>query len=189
MRHRIAGEHPEENPSQELKEHTILPREPPPPDNAHYPHPGPLSRIPAASLHKTQHWLPQPLQGNVASRGDDNNLTTYYHSQPGLVYPWWVLDLGNTHIIHHINILPRPGYYSFRFHNIEVRVGNIREESGKFSSFSLFSTYVGPYSDTMGNLSCYRRDGVTGRYISVQRVTPEDDMLQISDVRVFVLIQ
>ncbi|XP_069181138.1 uncharacterized protein [Procambarus clarkii] len=126
---------------------------------------------------------------NVASRGDDNNLTTYYHSQPGLVYPWWVLDLGNTHIIHHINILPRPGYYSFRFHNIEVRVGNIREESGNFSSFSLFSTYVGPYSDTMGNLSCYRRDGVTGRYISVQRVTPEDDMLQISDVRVFVLIQ
>nr|XP_053651861.1 uncharacterized protein LOC128701920 [Cherax quadricarinatus] len=126
------------------------------------------------------------IDSNIPYLAVDNNITTYYHSNPGLVYPWWMLDLGDTANIHQVMILPRPGYFAYRFHNIEVRVGNTREMSGNFSSFTLFSTYKIYYSDTYGTLSCYRKDGVVGRYISIQRVTPEDDMLMLSDVRVFV---
>ncbi|XP_069190408.1 pentraxin fusion protein-like [Procambarus clarkii] len=117
----------------------------------------------------------------------DGNTTTYYHSEPGIVFPWWVVDLGNTYLVYQVKILPRPGYYAYRFHNIEVRVGNTREESGHFSSFRLFSTYNEYYSDTLETLCCYRRDGVAGRYISIQRVTPEDDMLHMVEVQVLVL--
>ncbi|KAG7161822.1 uncharacterized protein LOC121874665 [Homarus americanus] len=124
-----------------------------------------------------------------SGKATDRNDTTMYHSKPGWVFPWWMVDLGRNRDIHHVRILPRPGYYSFRFHHIEIRLGQVLETSGNFSSYSLFAVYNEYYKSAMMHLSCYNKEGVNARYVSIQRVTPEDDMLHILEVQVFVLIE
>nr|XP_045590548.1 uncharacterized protein LOC123752540 [Procambarus clarkii] len=103
-----------------------------------------------------------------------------------ILYPWWVVDLGQARLISYLNIYTRQNCCSERFHDIEIRVGATLEASGNFSSYTLFSTYKGPYSTTLGSLYCFRKDGVVGRFISIQRVTPElADHLQLIEVFVW----
>ncbi|KAK8726874.1 hypothetical protein OTU49_010107, partial [Cherax quadricarinatus] len=112
--------------------------------------------------------------------------TPFYHSLPGLVYPWWIVDLGDNYSVYQILIYPRRDSSVQRFHNIEIRVGTTLNSSGNLTSYTLFSTYLGPYASSYGLLVCNRMDGVMGRYVSIQRASPEDDMLQLINVRVYV---
>ncbi|XP_045136051.1 uncharacterized protein LOC123519006 isoform X2 [Portunus trituberculatus] len=88
---------------------------------------------------------------------------TMFHSGNDDPHPWWLLDLGETRIIHEIQILPRLNYIPERFRFVEIRIGDVQPTNGDFSSFTLFSTYKGPYSSTLGRLSCARNDGLSGR--------------------------
>ncbi|XP_053630914.2 uncharacterized protein [Cherax quadricarinatus] len=110
------------------------------------------------------------------------------HSDNGVVRPWWLVDLGTTHTLHEVLILSRRDQFSVRLHNVEIRVGNTFINNSDYTSYVLFSTYLGPYQINDGYLSCRRADGIVGRYVSIQRVTPEDDMLQLVEVKVMVKI-
>ncbi|XP_042234785.1 uncharacterized protein LOC121874622 [Homarus americanus] len=121
------------------------------------------------------------LNSDLAVDGDDISASlNFYHSAYRLVYPWWAVDLSYTRTIYRVRITMRQDSCCLlRSHDIEVRVGDVREESGNLSSYTLFSTYKGPYDISQGHIACDRKDGVSGRYISIQRVTPEDHMLQL----------
>ncbi|XP_042234713.1 uncharacterized protein LOC121874578 [Homarus americanus] len=127
------------------------------------------------------------LNSDLAVDGDDISASrNFYQSAYRLVYPWWAVDLSYTRTIYRVRITVRQDSCClFRTHDIEVRVGDVREESGNLSSYTLFSTYKGPYDISQGHIACDRKDGVSGRYISIQRVTPEDHMLQLVEVKVF----
>ncbi|XP_069164211.1 fucolectin-5-like [Procambarus clarkii] len=113
---------------------------------------------------------------------DDNSM---YHSDIYLVYPWWVVDLAANFTITEIQIFSRTDCCSARLHNVEVRVGGSLLTTGNFSSYVLFSTYLGPYAAADQLLSCPSAAGVTGRYVSIQRVTAENDMLQLVEVYIY----
>ena len=53
----------------------------------------------------------------------DNDDGTLLHSDDGDTYPWWLLDLGETRMIHDVQILPRRDNCIYRFHDIEVSNG------------------------------------------------------------------
>ncbi|XP_071548147.1 uncharacterized protein [Panulirus ornatus] len=116
---------------------------------------------------------------------DDNDADeSSYRSAIGELYPWWLLDLNQTCVINEVHILPRRNCCAHSFHDVEVRVGNSLRTDGYFSSYKLFATYEGPYKVAEDRLVCLRMDGVTGRYVTIQRVTPENYNLQFADVRV-----
>lgn len=77
---------------------------------------------------------------------------------------------------------------SFVSLSLQVRVGEVYVNNGDFSSYTLFATYVGPYTKTQGRLSCARGYGVRGRFVSIKKVKAENGTapLQIIDVNVFV---
>ncbi|KAK8388968.1 hypothetical protein O3P69_020732 [Scylla paramamosain] len=111
-----------------------------------------------------------------------NNSSSVADSQP-----WWLLDLGETRVIHEVQILPRRNCCPFRFHDIEIRIGDVQPANGNFSSFTPFSTYKGPYSAALGRLSCARGDGLSGRFVVIIKVIPGDQyVLQVADVNIFV---
>ncbi|XP_068246549.1 uncharacterized protein [Palaemon carinicauda] len=115
---------------------------------------------------------------------DDANM---YHSGT-LVKPWWWVDLGEEKIIYQIQIYPRQSsLYDHRFHDVEVRVGNILINHGNFSSYTLLCTYEKVYVRSEGQLLCTRYNGVNGRYVSIQIIDTASAILQVNEVAVHAL--
>ncbi|XP_045135654.1 fucolectin-like [Portunus trituberculatus] len=114
--------------------------------------------------------------------------STIFHSDMNDLLPWWLLDLGESRMIHEVQILPRRDCCEYRFHDVEIRIGDVQPTNGDFSSFTLFSTYKGPYSSTLGRLSCARSDGLSGRFVVIMKVEviSGSEYLQMADVNVFV---
>ncbi|XP_069185889.1 uncharacterized protein [Procambarus clarkii] len=123
----------------------------------------------------------------IPAHGVDGDNTTMSHSAENLQYPWWLVDLGQIRLVHQVKILPRQAVYPERFNNVEIRVGVELDTSGNFSSYRLFSFYDRVYTADQGVLSCYRRDAVDARYISIKRVT-SGEILQILEVEVFAFV-
>ncbi|KAK8388478.1 hypothetical protein O3P69_020459 [Scylla paramamosain] len=128
---------------------------------------------------------------NIASMAVDTIETddSMFHSAVDDSQPWWLLDLGETRVIHEVQILPRRNCCHYRFHDIDIRIGDVQPANGDFSSFTPFSTYKGPYSAALGRLSCARGDGLSGRFVVIMRVIrngPDDYPLHIADVNIFV---
>ncbi|MPC55271.1 hypothetical protein E2C01_049203 [Portunus trituberculatus] len=118
---------------------------------------------------------------------ETNATDTMYHSQEE-EHSWWLLDLGETRTIHAVEILSRLDNSPERLHDVEIRVGsNLATNYEDFSHYIYFSTYAGPYSADQGRLSCFRADGVSGRFVAIMKVKPSDtDQLQLVDVNVLV---
>ncbi|XP_066942658.1 uncharacterized protein [Macrobrachium rosenbergii] len=112
----------------------------------------------------------------------DNSM---YHSDSGLTTPWWIVDLGEVRTIHQVQIFTRQDCCSERLHDVEVRVGRVLRVNGDLIPFTLMSTYGGPYNITEGHIICTSLTGVTGRFLSLQKISSDQDHLQLSEVKVY----
>ncbi|XP_064095471.1 uncharacterized protein LOC135207566 isoform X1 [Macrobrachium nipponense] len=54
----------------------------------------------------------------LSSNAVDDDVPSFWEN--GLLNPWWMVDLGAYYMIHYVNILPRQGYYTYRFQSVEV---------------------------------------------------------------------
>ncbi|KAK7085696.1 hypothetical protein SK128_010763 [Halocaridina rubra] len=72
-----------------------------------------------ARMLKTVSIIISVMGSEVGGQAIDGDLSTYYHSRSGEMFPWWIVDLGEAREIYKITILPRPGYFSFRFQDVE----------------------------------------------------------------------
>ncbi|XP_068230879.1 uncharacterized protein [Palaemon carinicauda] len=108
-----------------------------------------------------------------------------YHSENGIIRPWWIVDLAETRTIHQVQIFTRQDCCSNRFHDIQIRVGNTLDSSGEMTSYTLMSTYDGPYVLGQGHVICSLFRGVTGRYLGVKKVSGDGDHLQLLEVKVY----
>ncbi|XP_064094818.1 uncharacterized protein LOC135207177 [Macrobrachium nipponense] len=132
---------------------------------------------------KAQPTYPQPSMLN-ASLAIDDNMTTHWEN--GWVKPWWMVDLGAYYIIHHVNILPRQGYFSFRFQEVEIRAGPELKTDADLTTWEFIGFYPGIYQDGGGRLTFNHTQGVCGRFLSVQRINALSDTLALADVLVYV---
>ncbi|XP_064101023.1 fucolectin-like [Macrobrachium nipponense] len=108
-----------------------------------------------------------------------------YHSESGLTTPWWIVDLGEVRTIHQVQIFTRQDCCSQRFHDVEVRVGQVLRVNGDLIPFTLMSTYDGPYDVTKGHIICNSVTGVIGRFLGIQKISNDTDHLQLSEVKVY----
>ncbi|XP_042217958.1 uncharacterized protein LOC121863398 [Homarus americanus] len=135
-----------------------------------------------------------PHNGNyISSKAVDGNdaKLSIYANEDRFLFPWWLVDLGDTYLIHKIVILPRYNNYMHHFHDIEIRVGTQLDTSGDLGTYKLFSTYKGPYPAPKWEkqlVVCERRDGVLGRYASLKRVTAEyRELIHLNEFRVYAI--
>ncbi|KAG7171213.1 putative tachylectin-like [Homarus americanus] len=129
----------------------------------------------------------------ISSKAVDGNdaKLSIYANEDRFLFPWWLVDLGDTYLIHKIVILPRYNNYMHHFHDIEIRVGTQLDTSGDLGTYKLFSTYKGPYPAPKWEkqlVVCERRDGVLGRYASLKRVTAEyRELIHLNEFRVYAI--
>ncbi|XP_066980960.1 uncharacterized protein [Macrobrachium rosenbergii] len=126
---------------------------------------------------------PQPAMVN-SSFAVDNDTLTYWEN--GWVKPWWMVDLGAYYFIHHVNILPRQGYFSFRFQEVEIRAGPELTTDGNLTKWEFIGFYPGIYQDGGGRVYFNQTQGACGRFLSVQRNNTLSDTLALADVLVYV---
>ncbi|XP_068230880.1 pentraxin fusion protein-like [Palaemon carinicauda] len=124
---------------------------------------------------------PKELAVNEIYVNDD-----MYESKDGLVKPWWMVDLKELRTVHQVQIFTRQNFRPERLHDIEVRIGQNLVLDGDMTSYTLMSTYKGPYDVSQGHVICSNLRGVTGRYLSIQIVNSDVSRLQLVEVRVYV---
>ncbi|XP_064083794.1 uncharacterized protein LOC135199561 [Macrobrachium nipponense] len=113
----------------------------------------------------------------------DGNISTSYYSLYLVQYPFLMVDLGEVRTVYLVKILP---VNDGDFNNIEVRLGMDLLTTGDFSSYTLLARYAGPYLSAQQYLSIYS-PGVPGRYLSIQKVPPGDNLIWIIEVEVYAL--
>ncbi|XP_068219866.1 uncharacterized protein [Palaemon carinicauda] len=139
-----------------------------------------------ASLKEVSRGKPAYPAGSMslAALANDDDVASYWENGP--LRPWWMVDLGANYLIHFVDILPRQGYYSFRFQEMEVRVGPEWKDDGDFSTWELIGLYPGVYQGGNVRVHFNSSQGVCGRFLSVQRINDYQDAVALSDVKVYV---
>ncbi|XP_068232239.1 uncharacterized protein [Palaemon carinicauda] len=109
-----------------------------------------------------------------------------YESKLELMHPWWMVDLMEVRTIHQVQIFTRQGCCSHRLHDLEIRIGQGLVLTGDLSSYTLMSTYKGPYDVSQGHVICSNLRGIAGRFLAIKKVSSDVDHLQLVEVRVYV---
>ncbi|XP_069970830.1 uncharacterized protein [Penaeus vannamei] len=130
--------------------------------------------------YKSSNILYYPQYANDASE------STTFISHGSVARPWWMVDLLDTNLVDRVEVLPRPGTFDYRFHQVEVRVGSTPRVGEDFSEWPLLGFYEGPYTSVEGRLTFASGTKLCGRYFVVQRVAAQVDLLELADGKVFV---
>ncbi|XP_064095472.1 uncharacterized protein LOC135207566 isoform X2 [Macrobrachium nipponense] len=120
----------------------------------------------------------------LSSNAVDDDVPSFWEN--GLLNPWWMVDLGAYYMIHYVNILPRQGYYTYRFQSVEVRAGPQLKTDGNLTQWELVGFYPGVYAGGNARIQFNNTQGVCGRFLSVQRNNSLNDVLALADVLVYV---
>ncbi|XP_068220073.1 uncharacterized protein [Palaemon carinicauda] len=119
-----------------------------------------------------------PFDPPSAVDGDEG---TFFSAVAGINSPYWLVDMGEVRNVHFVKMLPTwNGDWEF----LELRLGMEFETPGNFTSYTLFATFLGPYSGTVDYVYCYSL-GVLGRYLSIQKMPPGTDYLSFTEVKVY----
>ncbi|XP_063600054.1 uncharacterized protein LOC134776268 [Penaeus indicus] len=116
---------------------------------------------------------------------NDASESTLFISHGSVARPWWMVDLEDINLVDRVEVLPRSAY-AYRFHQVEVRVGSTPRVGEDFSEWPLLGFYEGPYTAAEGRLTITNETKLCGRYVVVQRVAAQVDLLELADVKVFV---
>ncbi|XP_047486344.1 uncharacterized protein LOC125037310 [Penaeus chinensis] len=117
---------------------------------------------------------------------NDASESTSFISHGSVARPWWMVDLQDINLVDRVEVLPRSGVYAYRFHQVEVRVGSTPRVGEDFSEWPLLGFYEGPYAASEGRLTFANETKLCGRYVVVQRVAAQVNLLELADVKVFV---
>ncbi|XP_069989542.1 uncharacterized protein [Penaeus vannamei] len=124
--------------------------------------------------------------GEVASKAVDDDMATMYHSANDISSPWWLVDMQDFHLVLAVDVLTRQDATSYRFHDIEIRVGTKPRIGQDFSTWALLGEYQGPYTVAEGRLNFTSDSGLCGRYVVIHKTSTDTDHLQLRDVKVYV---
>ncbi|XP_068230881.1 uncharacterized protein [Palaemon carinicauda] len=130
----------------------------------------------------------QPLSeayiARVAVNGNYEN-SDRYESITDFAQPWWMVDLTEARLIYQVHIFTRQECCYERLHDLEIRIGQELISNGDLSSYTLMSTYAGPYNVTQGHVICSSLRGIGGRFLAIKKVSIDVDPLQLVEVRVY----
>ncbi|XP_068226151.1 uncharacterized protein [Palaemon carinicauda] len=139
-----------------------------------------------------KHWTsPKDLVGDLAVDGDDSS-SSYFHSDPYTDNPWWVLDLGDNHLVKEVHVMPDgSGIHARQFTEVEIRIGKEPVSNEVFSSWDLLVFYTGPPTGVREYLKFSADDsipGLCGRYVSIQKIGATPNIyFAFNEVKVFAL--
>ncbi|XP_068230925.1 pentraxin fusion protein-like [Palaemon carinicauda] len=108
-----------------------------------------------------------------------------YHSANNISQPWWIVDLTEMRTIHQVQIFTRQDCCQERLHDVEIRIGQELASNGDLTSYTLMSTYKGPYDISQGHVICSHLKGVTGRFLGIKKISNDTDHLQLVEVRIY----
>ncbi|XP_042872934.1 fucolectin-like [Penaeus japonicus] len=116
--------------------------------------------------------------------GNDGLESTMFESG-GDVRPWWLVDLETLNLVHTVEIMSRQNCCYERFHDVEFRVGLVRGTTDDFSAWPLLAFYKGPYTSADERINFTSPSMILGRYVVIQKISSDNQALQLVDVKVY----